>query len=58
MFFNKENEGSMKKIVYLCTLYVRTYAHVRGLLRSTSIKKNGYRQKQEIRLDRRTSKAE
>ncbi len=53
MFFNKENEGSMKKIVYLCILYVRTY-----VVRSTSIKKNGYRQKQEIRLDRRTSKAE
>ena len=29
MFFNMENEGSMKKIVYLCNLYVRTYAHVR-----------------------------
>ena len=28
MFFNKENEGSMKKKVYLCILYVRTYAHV------------------------------
>ena len=23
-----ENEGSMKKIVYLCNLYVRTYAYV------------------------------